>query len=182
MLVFPSVFSRMFTKALILLQSPETLGNNSEIKRVPGEITEVKITMRTFLLLALPALLLAGCVSAEDMAAQDDNQCKSYGAAQGSDTYVQCRMWAQSQRQQAQQFDRKLSASTTAKTDTSLTAFCPGFERGYMNGWGSVTTTRLSSNGVPPCPVQPPKSGMQSDFDQGYELGMQLGQNDGRRS
>jgi hypothetical protein len=140
--------------------------------------------MRSILFLALPLLFLSGCVSSEDLATKDDNQCKSFGAAQGSDAYVQCRMWAQGQRQEAQQFDRALVAKTTPApiVDQTLTAFCPGFERGYMNGWGSVTTTRLSNNGVPPCPVQPPKTGMQGDFDQGYALGMQLGQSDGRRA
>ncbi|MBS9722424.1 hypothetical protein JYU29_17155 [Tianweitania sp. BSSL-BM11] len=139
--------------------------------------------MRRLLLLAIPAFLLTGCVSGEDQAATDDNQCKSYGAAQGSETYVQCREWAQGQRQQAQQFDRALSATTTPAPapDQTLTAFCPGFERGYMNGWGAVNKAYLSNSAVPPCPVQPPKTGMQSDFDQGYALGQQLGQSDGRR-
>jgi hypothetical protein len=43
------------------------------------------------LLLGLP-LALSGCVTAEEMAAQDSNDCHSYGAATGTDAYFQCRM------------------------------------------------------------------------------------------
>jgi hypothetical protein len=42
-------------------------------------------------LLGLP-LTLSGCVTAEEMAAQDSNDCHSYGAATGTDAYFQCRM------------------------------------------------------------------------------------------
>jgi hypothetical protein len=37
-------------------------------------------------------LALSGCVTAEEMAAQDSEDCHSYGAATGTDAYFQCRM------------------------------------------------------------------------------------------
>ncbi len=42
-------------------------------------------------LLGLP-LALSGCVTAEEMAAQDSDACHSYGAPTGSTAYFQCRM------------------------------------------------------------------------------------------
>ena len=41
---------------------------------------------------ACAALALSGCVTAEEMAAQDSEGCHSYGAATGTDAYFQCRM------------------------------------------------------------------------------------------
>jgi hypothetical protein len=43
-------------------------------------------------------LAVAGCQSAEQMAAKDDALCPSYGATRGSDSYVQCRTSQQVQR------------------------------------------------------------------------------------
>jgi hypothetical protein len=48
--------------------------------------------MTKILLAACAALALSGCVTAEEMAAQDENDCHSYGAATGTDAYFQCRM------------------------------------------------------------------------------------------
>jgi hypothetical protein len=41
---------------------------------------------------ACAALALSGCVTAEEMAAQDSEDCHSYGAATATDAYFQCRM------------------------------------------------------------------------------------------
>jgi hypothetical protein len=41
---------------------------------------------------ACGALALSGCVTAEEMAAQDSEDCHSYGAATGTEAYFQCRM------------------------------------------------------------------------------------------
>lgn len=47
-------------------------------------------------LIALVALSLGGCVSAQERAAQiaavDDETCRGYGVARGSELYVRCRM------------------------------------------------------------------------------------------
>lgn len=52
--------------------------------------------MKMAFLAALTAFALSGCVTAEEMAAQnartDDSTCKSYGAAPGSNEYFTCRM------------------------------------------------------------------------------------------
>ena len=48
--------------------------------------------MRKLILAACSALALGGCVTAEEMAAQDDHDCRSYGAGPGSSAYFQCRM------------------------------------------------------------------------------------------
>ena len=48
--------------------------------------------MTKILLAACAALALSGCVTAEEMAAQDSEDCHSYGAATGTDAYFQCRM------------------------------------------------------------------------------------------
>jgi hypothetical protein len=49
-------------------------------------------TMTKILLAACAALALSGCVTAEEMAAQDSEDCHSYGAETGTDAYFQCRM------------------------------------------------------------------------------------------
>ena len=46
-------------------------------------------------------MMLAGCASAAQVAAIDDNKCQSYGFAPGSEGYAQCRMTMDVQRQQA---------------------------------------------------------------------------------
>jgi hypothetical protein len=52
--------------------------------------------MKIVIIAALAALSLSGCVTAQEMerqvAAKDDRDCKSYGAAPGTDGYFQCRM------------------------------------------------------------------------------------------
>ena len=48
--------------------------------------------MTKILLAACAALALSGCVTAEEMAAQDSDDCHSYGAETGTDAYFQCRM------------------------------------------------------------------------------------------
>jgi hypothetical protein len=54
--------------------------------------------MKTILVacLALLCLPLAGCLTAQErqqqMTAQDDQKCRSFGATPGSDIYVKCRM------------------------------------------------------------------------------------------
>jgi hypothetical protein len=59
--------------------------------------------MRRILLVSAIAMLLSGCVTAEErnaqIAASDDGQCQSYGAAPGSQEYYQCRMTLNQQRQ-----------------------------------------------------------------------------------
>jgi hypothetical protein len=47
--------------------------------------------MRTITAIAL-AGLLGGCVSAQQLAAQDDAKCQSYGAAPGTPAYANCRV------------------------------------------------------------------------------------------
>jgi hypothetical protein len=52
----------------------------------------------------LLALFLSGCMTAQEqaqnIAASDDADCRSYGAQPGSDAYYQCRMAKDQQRQQ----------------------------------------------------------------------------------
>lgn len=135
--------------------------------------------MRTLAPIALCALLLAGCVSVEERNAMDDNQCQSYGAEPGTEAYVQCRMWAETEHRKREEFNRSLLATSSANASSNtMTAFCPGFERGYMNGYRQAAGR--SSVFTPSCPLQPLKRGMQSDFDQGYEIGLERGLTAGR--
>jgi hypothetical protein len=134
--------------------------------------------MRHLAPIAFCALLLSGCVSVEERRAQDDNQCQSYGAEPGSEAYVQCRMWAETEHRKSQEFNRSLLASSNTSTN-SMTAFCPGFDRGYKNGYSRGAGH--SPAFTPSCPVQPLKRGMQSDFDQGYEIGMERGLAEGKK-
>lgn len=53
---------------------------------------------RIFILSAL-CIILSGCVTAQDIAANDDDACQSYGAEPGSQAYFQCRMAKDNQRQ-----------------------------------------------------------------------------------
>jgi hypothetical protein len=57
--------------------------------------------MTKILLAACAALALSGCVTAEEMAAQDSEDCHSYGAETGADAYFQCRMVKSQQRIEA---------------------------------------------------------------------------------
>jgi hypothetical protein len=73
--------------------------------------------MTKILLAACTALALSGCVTTEEMAAQvaakDDNECHSYGAATGTDAYFQCRMVKSQQRVQ-------LNAAATAAANAQF--------------------------------------------------------------
>jgi hypothetical protein len=63
--------------------------------------------MKTILIAAVAAIALSGCVASEEMqaeinakvAAADDAECHSYGAATGTDAYYQCRMTKSQTRQ-----------------------------------------------------------------------------------
>ncbi len=59
--------------------------------------------MRAYVLILAVALVSCGPPrpTVEQLAASDDAQCRSYGAQPGTDTYVQCRMSINQQRQQA---------------------------------------------------------------------------------
>jgi hypothetical protein len=136
--------------------------------------------MRIFALLAAGGIVLSGCTTDQDRSTIDDGQCRSYSAEPGSEAYVQCRMWAETERRKRQEFIRaELTKSNTSTNN--LNAFCPGFERGYMNGYHQISDKPLSGSATPSCPVQPPKRGMEGDFDQGYEIGMERGREDARR-
>lgn len=70
-----------------------------------GESTaEAGYIMKKSVILAT-ALLLSGCVTAEERAAQmtalDDGKCQGYGAKPGTSIYVQCRAQLDSARTQA---------------------------------------------------------------------------------
>ena len=47
---------------------------------------------RVLIACGVAALMLSGCVTDEELAAQDDNTCHSYGAPTGSNAYFECRM------------------------------------------------------------------------------------------
>jgi len=133
--------------------------------------------MKTLAPIAICALLLSGCVSVEERRAMDDSQCQSYGAEPGTEAYVQCRMWAETEHRKREEFNRSLLAKVN-----SGSGFCPGFERGYINGY-KRTSGRSFDPFVPICPVQPLKrlSGPQDDFEQGYEIGLERGLADGQK-
>jgi hypothetical protein len=62
---------------------------------------------RVFVLLSL--ISLAGCIattSPQDLARQDDAVCRSYGAAPGTDAYVNCRSQRDNTRQQGEALRR----------------------------------------------------------------------------
>jgi hypothetical protein len=60
----------------------------------------------------LLALLVAGCgASRQQLAADDDATCQSYGTQPGSQAYVQCRMQRDGIRQQGQESRRTAIAS-----------------------------------------------------------------------
>jgi hypothetical protein len=58
---------------------------------------------KVLLLAACAAAPLCGCMTTEEMAARDDTECHSYGAATGTDAYYQCRMTKSQQHIAAQQ-------------------------------------------------------------------------------
>jgi hypothetical protein len=55
--------------------------------------------MRLSVFTLLLCLGLAGCVTSQDIAASDDDACRSYGAEPGTQAYFQCRMAKDQQRQ-----------------------------------------------------------------------------------
>ena len=67
---------------------------------------------------AIIGLALAGCVSPQQMAAQqsasDDAECRQIGARPGTDIYVQCRMFKQQQRTRKAEADAASSAALLA--------------------------------------------------------------------
>jgi len=75
--------------------------------------------MTKILLAACAALALSGCVTAEEMAAQDSDDCHSYGAETGTDAYFQCRMVKAQQHIDAS--ERAQAQSSTASTRSRQT-------------------------------------------------------------
>lgn len=65
-------------------------------------------------------LLLTGCMSQEQQLAlqnsRDDQQCLSYGAQKGSDTYVNCRTQLATNRSNAEAMRRAAVLSSTTCT------------------------------------------------------------------
>lgn len=49
--------------------------------------------MLRFALIGVLALPLAGCLTAEMMANQDDSTCRSWGVTAGTQDYATCRAW-----------------------------------------------------------------------------------------
>ena len=47
---------------------------------------------RALIVCGVATQMLSGCVTAEEMAAQDSKDCHSYGAVTGTDAYFLCRM------------------------------------------------------------------------------------------
>ena len=70
--------------------------------------------VRYFALLILSVLATA-CQTPEEIAADDDSQCRSYGAKPGSDAYVNCRV--------AQQKIRSDENIASASGNTTCTTF-----------------------------------------------------------
>lgn len=56
-----------------------------------------------YLLIALVPLAVAGCVSAEDQRAMDEEKCTSYGYRPGTDRFADCMMSRDQQRADDQQ-------------------------------------------------------------------------------
>lgn len=53
---------------------------------------------KSYLLIALAPLAIAGCVSSEDQRAMDQDKCASYGYRQGTDRFADCMMDQDQQR------------------------------------------------------------------------------------
>lgn len=53
---------------------------------------------KRYLLIALAPLAIAGCVSAEDQRAMDQDKCASYGYQQGTNRFADCMMERDQQR------------------------------------------------------------------------------------
>jgi hypothetical protein len=58
--------------------------------------------MRLYIL-ALGALTLVGCVTPQELAREDHDRCTGYGFQPGSETYAQCRMTLDTNRQASEQ-------------------------------------------------------------------------------
>jgi len=69
-------------------------------------------------------------------------------------------------------------AATTAHADE----FCDGFDRGYIAGYKRASGSALDPL-TPLCPLQPLKrlNDPDSDFEQGYIIGLELGMQEGFR-
>jgi hypothetical protein len=80
--------------------------------------------MKIAIIAALGAFALSGCVTAQEMearvAAKDDGDCRSYGAAPGTDGYLQCRMAI---RQQHVEEYAAAAARSQAMMDNAAKAF-----------------------------------------------------------
>ena len=61
-----------------------------------------------FLMVALP--LLAGCQSTQEIAAADDDRCRSYGLAFGTPEYAQCRQFQQADHTRRYEADKQAMA------------------------------------------------------------------------
>jgi hypothetical protein len=66
--------------------------------------------MRRFLL-AAPVLALAGCVTAQEQMALDDEKCRSFGTMRGTPDYTQCRMFVEQERNRERESERQAQAA-----------------------------------------------------------------------
>jgi hypothetical protein len=98
--------------------------------------------MKTLLLAAAPvalALLLGGCVTTEEMAAQnakaDDGDCRSYGAEVGSTAYFQCRMNKDQTRTYVQAVQRQQAMQNFNRGLNMMAAGLSGAPTVYVSGF-----------------------------------------------
>jgi len=117
--------------------------------------------------------VVSGCVGTDEA---DDEHCRSLGASRGTDGYLQCRMWAETERRKRTEFERRVPTSYV-NTD----GFCMGYTRGYMTGYGQTNPAPISASAVPSCPTPPLQDGPTNSIDQGYQVGLQNGRIDGRK-
>ena len=86
----------------------------------------------TIVVVLCGSVLVGSCVSGQRLAARDDALCQSYGAAPGTDAYVQCRMVQEAQRRQAvangvQSVGRGMSCVGNSSGQSGAEAFANGF-------------------------------------------------------
>jgi len=94
--------------------------------------------MKRFFIIAAFTALLSGCAATRaELAAVDDEKCRSYGAPPGTPAYVQCRMQLDTSRTAAQ---AQLDAARTTAGAIILAAPDPVFTAPQM---------------APPPPMQP---------------------------
>jgi hypothetical protein len=65
--------------------------------------------------------MLGGCVSDAELAAADDNDCRSYGAHPGSQAYFQCRM-VKSDRHDRDRIEKERASEALIATGAALMA------------------------------------------------------------